>query len=221
MFREDYSERSSALILISLVVLSLVSNFFFSKEENSTPDYSELLFPAYETPRSDPMADTINSAMPFRIKVDWPEGWTVSTDPGDFNWPRGEIYTPYYIYDGETPVGYVGFNVFTPYEGDIDYENGYKQVWPQLRMGSMYIWDPFTPLLNGFTNQIGTVEIEYVDYTQIENHQALAGVPHIKTNGIMAYDMGIQSWVGIAFMPGAVDAEMLKTLAMSFRMYSM
>ena len=183
--------------------------------------YSELLFPAYETSAEDPMAEAINGALPFRIKADWPENWTITTDGGNHNWPAGEVYTPYYIYDGDTPVGYVGFNVFQPFCDEMDYENGYKQAWSQLRNSSMYMWDPFTPLLNGFTNQIGTVEIDYVDYTQIENHDSLATVPHIQTNGIMAYDINLNSWVGIAFMPGAVDADLLRTLAMSFRISAM
>ena len=221
MFREDFSERSSALILISIVVLSLMYNFFAGREATRPRRMTELLFPAYETPADNPMAEQINGAMPFRVTAAWPESWEITTDAGDVSWPMGEIFTPYYIYEGETPIGCIGFGVFTPYGEKIDYENGYKQVWPQLRLGSMYVWDPFTPELNGFTSQIGTVAIDYVDYTQLENYDSLAAVPHIRTNGVLAYDMDLCSWVGMAFMPGAVDDVQLKELALSFRMYAM
>ena len=218
MLREDFSDRSSVLILISVVVVSLVYNFFAGKTEQ--PDViTTMIFPAYEVAEDNPHMKNINTAMPFAAEVDWPEGWRVTTDQGDANWPAGEIYTPYYIYDGETPVAYAGFNVFDS-EEEFNYDWYYQTVWPGMRLSSMYRWDPFYPVLNGHTSQIGVIDIDYVDYTQIENYSSMAEVPHIQTVGILAYDIGFKSYFGIAFMPGVMTQEQAIELAKTVRMRS-
>ncbi|MBQ3008816.1 MAG: hypothetical protein IJD80_04415, partial [Oscillospiraceae bacterium] len=89
-----------------------------------------------------------------------------------------------------------------------------------MRLSSMYRWDPFYPVLNGHTSQIGVIDIDYVDYTQIENYSSMAEVPHIQTVGILAYDIGFKSYFGIAFMPGVMTQEQAIELAKTVRMRS-
>ncbi|MBQ8604429.1 MAG: hypothetical protein IJ410_06275 [Oscillospiraceae bacterium] len=222
MMKEIQAERGGALVLAALVVMSMISSMLFKDTEVNEKDYSVMPFPAYytENPQNIPQIDEINSAMPFNCKVEWPQGWTLSEDPGDVNWPVGELYTPLYIYDeNNTPVGYIGFNVFEPVEGEVSDSEYHKTVWPALRLGSTAVWDPFTPVLTGFASQIGIVDIEYMDYTQAEG-KSRAEVPHIITNGILAYDTGLKTYVGIAFMPGVMTRDQAIELAMTVRLYA-
>ncbi len=221
MFKEkdNFAERSSALILISLVVLGLIQSYFSSKSGENTGANNIMIFPAYRTEESEAMADSLNSAMPFAVKIDLPRGWTITTDAGDTNWPAGEIYTPYYIYDENgSPMAKAGFNVFMDDSiTEIDYDVTYKMVWPQLRLSARYQWEPFKPVLNGFTSQIGVADIWYQDYTQFDNYPgAMASVPRFETVGILAYDINVKAYFGIAFMPGVMDEagaiELAKTV---------
>ena len=203
MMKEVHAERGGAIVLACIVVMSMLGTMMFKDKDTVQTDNNVMLFPAYytENPQKAEHIDSINGAMPFNCKVEWPDGWTLSEDGGDVNWPVGEMYTPLYIYDSENnPVGYIGFNIFTPAEGEVSDGEYHKTVWPSLRLGSAAVWDPFTPVLTGFTSQIGIVDIDYIDYTQADG-KTMAEIPHITTNGILAYDTGLQAYVGIAFMP--------------------
>ena len=222
MMKEVHAERGGAIALACLVLLSMIGTLFFDSKEDTAPDNNIMPFPAYYTENPDkiPHIDDINGAMPFNCKVEWPQGWTLSEDGGDTDWPLGEMYTPLYIYDESgNPVGYIGFNIFTPVRGEVSDSEYHKTVWPSLRLGSAAVWDPFTPVLTGFTSQIGIVDIEYIDCTRAED-KTMAEVPHITTNGILAYDTGLQAYVGIAFLPGVMTRERLTELAMTVRLYA-
>ena len=222
MMKEVQAERGGALVLAALVLMSMIGSMLFKDTEVKEKDYSVMAFPAYytENPQNIPRIDNINGAMPFSCKVDWPRGWTLSENGGDVNWPLGEMYTPLYIYDeNSNPVGYIGFNVFEPVEGEVSDSEYHKTVWPPLRLGSSAVWDPFTPVLTGFNSQIGIVDIEYIDYTQSED-KSMAEIPHIRTNGILAYDTGLKAYVGIAFMPGVMTRDEAISLAMTVRLYA-
>jgi len=222
MMKEVHAERGAALVMAGIVVMSMLATLIFRDNDTGETDNNIMLFPAYytENPDSTERIENINGAMPFNCMVEWPQGWTLSEDGGDINWPVEEMYTPLYIYDSENnPVGYIGFNIFTPAEGEVSDSDYHKTVWPPLRLGSTAVWDPFTPVLTGFTSQIGIVDIEYIDYTQAEG-KSMAEIPHITTNGILAYDTDLQAYVGIAFMPGVMTRERLIELAMTVRLYA-
>ncbi len=222
MMKEVHAERGAALVMAGIVVMSMIATLIFKDKDPAETNNNIMLFPAYytENPDNVQQIDDINGALPFNCMVEWPQGWTLSEDGGDVNWPLGEIYTPLYIYDSENnPVGYIGFNIFIPEEGEVSDSEYHKTVWPSLRLGSAARWDPFTPVLTGFTSQIGIVDIDYIDYTQADG-KSMAEIPHIITNGILAYDTDLQAYVGIAFMPGVMTRERLIELAMTVRLYA-
>ena len=207
MMKEIHAERGSAIVMAAFVVISMIGTILFKDDTPVKTDYSVTPFPAYytENPDNSRDIDNINSAMPFNCKVDWPQEWTLSREACDFDWPDSDLYTPMYIYDGDTPVGYIGFNVFEPVSGDVADREYHKTVWPVPFGKSGAVWSPFTAVLTGFTSQIGIVDIEYQSVT---------------TNGIMAYDTGLKAYVGIAFMPGAVTRDQAIELAKTLRIYA-
>ena len=214
MMKEVHAERGGAIVLACIVLMSMIGGMLFKDKEETATDYSIMLFPAYytENPEKSEDIDKINSAMPFYCKVDWPQGWTVSEDKGDVSWPAGRLYTPLYIYDeNSSPVGYIGFNIFTPADGEVSDSEYHKTVWAPLRNSSEYRWDPFTPVLTGFTSQIGIIDIEYTDSSTGNT---------VTTNGIMAYDTGVRSYIGIAFMPGVMTRDDVIELSKTVRVYA-
>ena len=64
--------------------------------------------------------DEINNTDEFQVSVSFPGTWTLKVRdrmsgqsfPGDF-------YTPLYIYEEDALIGYIGFNKFEPYTGEI------------------------------------------------------------------------------------------------------
>ncbi|MBR5521708.1 MAG: hypothetical protein IKU54_06900 [Oscillospiraceae bacterium] len=213
MMKEVHAERGSALVMAGLVIISMIGTMIFKDSgEKETANNNTILFPAYYTENPDKLQqiDDINGSMPFNCKVDWPENWTLTENPGDAEWPQGELYTPMYIYDGDTPIGYIAFNVFEPVAGDVTDPEYHKTVWTPLLQDKNGKWEPFTSVLTGFTSQIGIVDIDY----SVQDGQT------VSTNGILAYDTGLKAYVGIAFMPGAVTREQAIELAMTVRLYA-
>ena len=122
MMKEIHAERGSAIVMACIVLLSMIGTMIFKDKETGEADNSIMLFPAYytENPDNEKRIDEINGAMPFYCKVDWPQGWKLSEDGGDVNWPTGDLHTPLYIYDEQNnPVGYIGFNVFNVAKGEV------------------------------------------------------------------------------------------------------
>lgn len=184
---------------------------------NGSVSKVNLHFPAYivENPNGIMYIERLNSAN-FDVKMELPKGWQVKMEYDGISLPTGELYTPLYLYNGDEPVGYIGFNIFEPYQDEIPQEDYYKTVWATLRLSSVSVWDPFTSVKADGTMESGTVNISYLDPDEIKNHSgAMADVPMIETNGILAYDKNIQAFVGIAFLPDTVDEATAAAIAQS------
>ena len=123
-------------------------------------------FPAYTEPNPAqlPAVERINSAAKFQVELALPAGWTVGqTPPRDAVPIPGDFYTTLFICSGDGPIGYIGFNVFEPFDGDIPQEEYYKAVYPGLRLSSFFHWDPYTAVKTTDTAETGVAEIWYLD----------------------------------------------------------
>ncbi len=199
--KDDFSQRSSALILISLVVLSLVTNYFSGRENKPRPN-NQMIFPAYRTEETLPEADRINSAMPFGVKVDYSENWTLTTENTGYSWPQTQLYTPYYIYDGDKPVAMAGFNTYDGVIEAIDNTGGYKTALAPLLADSNCKWENYTPVINGFNNQICTMT---------------ATADGAVYPAILIYDIKLNSYFTIMFMPDVLSDTQVFELAKTVR----
>lgn len=162
----------------------------------------------------------LQDSAPFGIQLDLPKGWEVR--PVDETNPNGVAYfgdnflDELHLYSGDTFVAQVGFQVFQPYEGEIPQAEYYKSVYPQLRLGRFYTWDPYTPVAtaDGFETALATVG--YLPPEEVEQHLGeLAAVAETEVPGILAYDKGRGVYVGIQFAPDAVSHEQAKAIARS------
>ena len=123
-------------------------------------------------------------------------------------------YTVDLYQDGEL-IGYLGMSAFEPYTEEIPAEDYHKTVWPELRLSSMCIWDPFTPIEQTDISETGLVNINYVDYEYLnENPDTVtASAPQFETFGILAYNKEQQMYCGFAFMPDKVSRETAEKIA--------
>ncbi|WP_303900364.1 hypothetical protein [Anaerotruncus colihominis] len=178
-----------------------------------------IIFPAYDEANLQqvPAVDQANSATKFQVEMALPAGWTVSqTPPGDVVSVPGDFYTPLSVCSGDEPIGYIGFNVFEPLGGDIPQEEYYKAVYPGLRLSSFFHWDPYTAVATTDTAETGVAEIWYLDPNEIDKHPGAApDVPQLETYGVLSYDKQLRVYIGIAFLPGALDRAQAEAIAES------
>lgn len=176
-------------------------------------------FPAYTEPNPAqlPAVERINSAAKFQVELALPAGWTVGqTPPKDVVPIPGDFYTPLSICSGDEPIGYIGFNVFDPFDGDIPQAEYYKAVYPGLRLSSFFHWDPYTAVKTTDTAETGVAEIWYLDPNEIDKHPgAMPDVPHLETYGVLSYDKRLRVYIGIAFAPGVLDRAQAQAIAES------
>jgi hypothetical protein len=173
-------------------------------------------FPAYkiENPGNLPFIDSLNAMEPFSAELDLPSGWEIKDTKGSETLPTGEFYTPVYIYEGDKIIGYIAFNVFEPYTGEIPAEEYYKTVYPNLRLSSFYHWDPYTAVKTTDMAETGIAEIEYIDPNVTENYTgAMSDAPRLRTIGILSYNKELGVYIGIAFMPDTIDREQAEEIA--------
>ena len=209
------------------VVLSLLFVFALTGCKSDTSQNPEteaiaktlsnsITFPAYqvENPQNRDDRNERNNATKFIVNVDFPENWTLKDSKGEETVPTGEFYTPLYIYEAEKLIGYIGFNRFEPYTDEIAQEQYYQTVYPNLRLSSMFAWDPYTAVKTTDTSETGLAEIWYLDAKEMDHHPgAMPDVPSFETVGILSYDKELKVYIGIAFMPAAVDKTQAQAIA--------
>lgn len=178
-----------------------------------------IVFPAYTEPNPAqlPAVGQINSAAKFQVELALPAGWTVGqTPPKDAVPIPGDFYTPLSICSGDEPIGYIGFNVFEPLDGDIPQEEYYKAVYPGLRLSSFFHWDPYTAVKTTDTAETGIAQIWYLDPDETDDHPgAMPDVPQLETYGVLSYDKELRVYIGMAFLPGALDRAQVQAIAES------
>lgn len=222
------TEETTAVSPVNVETEEVIENIENADEEEiddieviENASYYVIPFPAYELENPDnlPHYDEINNAQHFILEAMFPENWSLKSEKGDENVPSGELFTPVYIYDGDTLIGYIGFNVFEPYNEEIEPEEYYMTVYPGLRLSSMFRWDPYTAVKTSENAETGIADIEYLDPAEIDNHPgAMADVPTLKTVGILSYDKALQVYIGIAFMPEIVDKELATAIAQTINL---
>ena len=202
------------LFIVFIVALSAV--FSACQGENIKQGQQAVVFPVYqeENPENLPYIDQINSTPKFQVKVDLPEGWRIGETPnsGKVDIP-GSFYSTVLVYKGEEPAAYVGFNQFEPYQEEIPQEDYYKTVYPELRLSSMFVWDPYTTAAVWENGEAGVAEIWYKNPQEAEKNKSMAEIPEIETVGVLAYNKELGVFVGIAFVPGTMELEQSKEIA--------
>lgn len=186
------------------------------------PPTNEIIFPAYEEDNAEnkPYLEKVNHTPKFQVHAEFPDGWTMREPVADdeFTVP-GEFYTPLILCEQDQPIGYIGFNLFEPYDGEIPQEQYYQTVYSALRLPSTFHWDPYTAIKSTDTAETGIADIWYLDENEIDNHPgAMPDVPQFETVGILSYDKELEVYIGIAFLPGAVDRAQAEAIAQSIEL---
>jgi len=196
-------------IVFALVLLLLCGCAATPAENTVSVDFP---FGQLPNPHNIPHYDAINSTAPFKAAVTLPKGWKISETPGDVVMPLGEFYSMRYIYNGENPIGYIGFDIFEPYTEEIPPEQYYQTVYPKLRLPAFSKWDPYTAVKSTENGESAVVEIHYVDPLALMSGE---GGEELVSNGILCFDKSLGVYVGIAFVPDTADAETLNAIAQS------
>ena len=158
----------------------------------------------------------IYDTKPFSVKLALPAGWETRQPAAENRGSDDNFYTKVALYNKEAYMGFVGFNIYTPAGEEVPKEDYYKTVYSSLRLGSMYIWDQYTPVKTTETTETATATVNYKDPEKIdENPGAMAEVPFIEVPGILAYDKNMLVYVGIQFAENAVTDEEVRQIAES------
>ena len=180
------------------------------------PGYQSLIisFPAYGEAALQENSLLATTA-PFRAVMALPEGWQVQV-PASASDSDGPLHTMLEIVreeNGEQLVATIGFNAYTPYEGeDVPPGNQYQTVYYELRLGRMEQWDPYTPVRTDEDGESGIADVFYLDTAYLREHPnaAMAQVPEVETKGVLCYSEPLRAYVGMRFAPdaGVSDAQM-------------
>ncbi|MCL2121555.1 MAG: right-handed parallel beta-helix repeat-containing protein [Clostridiales bacterium] len=185
-----------------------------SNVEASVQNASVIKFPAYQDGKNE-FNKKIYDTIPFSVSLSLPEGWRVQLPQGD----RRETmlyFTPMEIYNDEEYIGFIGFAIFTPYEGEIPEEEYYKSVYSSLRLSSMHYLDSYSPVKKAENSETAVATFAYMDEREIENHPgAMPDVPWITVPLILSYDKEMQVYIGLQFADNAVTDEQAAAIAKS------
>lgn len=193
-----------------------------SVKQSNVDSLHGITFPAYEEDNAEnkPYLEKVNHTPQFQVHADFPDGWTVREPIADDELTvPGEFYTPLILCKQDQPIGYIGFNLFEPYDGEIPQEQYYQTVYSALRLPSTFHWDPYTAIKSTDTSETGIADIWYLDGNEIDNHPgAMPDVPQFETIGILSYDKELEVYIGIAFLPGVVDRAQAEAVAQSIEL---
>ena len=197
--QNNFVDASSAMILISLVVLSLIANVFF-KQETPTTGRTEIRFPAYQTEN-----EAVNKAMPFVMNITLPDGWEYSTEGNIDAYPDVDLYNPYFLYADGKQIGHISFNVFTPPTEEVENVKYHRYVWPVLDKGNIEISDYMIVRL--------TDKFE-AGYCKLSAYGKSA-------DAILCYNKDVHSMAAIVLDEGLVTAEDLQQLCLTLSFTAM
>ena len=192
--KQNFTDHSSAMILISLVVMSLLANSFFKDLMVNDNPMGEIRFPAYATENED-----VNRAMPFVMNITLPDGWEIKDSGTTENWPDLALYNPYYIYNGDEQIGYIAFNVFTPPAEDTDDISYHQSVWPVMDKGSMQ--------LNNYTLVRLTDTFE-ASFCQLSDNVKTA-------DAVVCYNKDLKNMAAVVLTEGVADQQTLTAVCLS------
>lgn len=180
-----------------------------------TPSTVSVTFPAYQEGQNESNTQIYDTA-PFTATLSLPDGWeTRLPEEGDRE-GGGPFYTKVDFYQGEAYMGFIGFNTFTPADGEVPQEDYYKTVYPELRLSSFFQWEPYQPVKTDETGEAAVCTVSYKDPGEIDKHPgAMASVPVIEVPGVLCYNKELKVYVGLQFAQGAVSDEQARQIAMS------
>lgn len=193
--KQDFSDKISVAIMVGLVVLSLIANTIF-KDKDETPSdiITDIRFPAYET-----AVEAINKAMPFHLNIKMPEEWEIKAEGDSEKFPQVNLYNPYFIYNGENCIGYIGFNVFSPPVEEPVITSYHQHVWPVIDSGDLTIDQYMIVRL--------TEKFE-AGYCNLEAYDKAA-------DAVLCYNRDVHNMVGIVLEDNLLTAEDLQQICLS------
>lgn len=172
---------------------------------------TSIVFPAYQGGETEYNAE-IYEIDPFTLYIDLPDGWSVKM-PAAIDQKAALPFTPVYLFDGDTYMGYIGYNTFTLYEeDDVPEGDFYKTVYGAIRLGSLYRWDEYIPISTTNTTETALATVHTKE--EVEG-QSAAAWPEITVPGILSYDKDMLVYVVIQFEKDAVSEDELKAIAKS------
>lgn len=116
--------------------------------------------------------------------------------------------------EGSTAKAVISYNTFELYEGDIPLEDFYKTVYAPLRLGSLYHWEDYTPIVSFKTTETALATVYYSEEMQ---GQSAASCPQSTTPGILFYDKERLIYLAIQFSDSSLSLDQLHAMAQSVR----
>lgn len=181
-------------------------------------------FPAYQEGVNQ-YNSSIYGVEPFSLEMELPEEWQVRVpkqgDPEEIAAMDLTMlgFTPVYLYDGDRLMGVAAYNTFDPAEGEgLPREEYYKAVYSQLRLGSLYHWDAYTPVRSSDVEETAMATVYTV--TVPEGASAAQGIQRTAP-GILCYNKKMGVYAALQLEPEAVADGEWEHLAKSARLISM
>lgn len=170
-----------------------------------------LTFPAYQEGRTE-YNGSIYDVEPFTLRLDLPAGWTAALPPPEERDASAAGFTPVYLMADGQVKAIVSYDVFQLYEEEIPLEDFYKTVYPFLRLGSLYWWDTYTPIVSSQTAETALATVFYKE--PVEGQDA-AALPETSVPGILSYDKERLVYIAIQFSDDSLPLEELRAVAKS------
>ena len=170
-------------------------------------------FPAYQDGKTE-YNKQIYSIQPFTLHISLPNGWSTALPLQE---ERGESpagFTPVYLMENDTIKAVVSFNTFELYEDEIPSEDFYKTVYAPLRLGSLYRWDDYTPVVSSQSTETALATVYYKEEIQ---GQSAAAWPESTVPGILFYDKDRLIYLAIQFTDDSLSLEQLRPIAQSIK----
>lgn len=227
--RNDFFKENSVWIVAVYVILFTALWVFFRPydgkptENNLSADFDKGIYSHIVSTPENWISTAVSTAdRRLTINCNLPENWTFGTDNNIST--RSGLPVPYMvwhsydssmnIYQDGRLIGFVFFNRFTPYTEEIPAEKYHETVWPDLRLSSMCIWDPFTSVKQWESGESGICDIYYTDLEVLDrDHLTNAEAPHYMSQGVLAYDKEKEYYVGFAFAPNTVSDQTIVQIA--------
>ena len=226
--------RRWAVIALAVCVVVLVGCTFTGRKSDSDQTLTELVTGTNSTAAFNPYRVTFGSGSEpqtpaFDLQLLLPDSWEVrsalqedaKSETASLGGAFDSMLSPMEIYNGDVLVGTVRYSRYTPYdEESLPPEEEYKTVYPQLRLSSVDIWDPYTAVNRYDQGESGIAEVLYKDSAYIQAHpnESMAAVPEIQTKGLLCFNRELGVYIALRFEPDQLpNADDLNLIAESLR----
>lgn len=198
-------------IVISVTILLVVISLYLLSERPSNAN-KYIPFPAYQVEKTTYNAH-IYDIEPFRMYIDLPDGWEVRMPPEE---ERSSLFfTPVYLYKDDTLMAICGYHIFEAIdETEIPREDYYQVIYSGIRLGSLYRWDDYQPIVNSEYMETALANV----YVVQADGMAAAASPTTVLPGILSYNKQLQVYVAVQFSSDTVTEEEREIIAKSIRL---